>query len=92
MQTLQPQSAAAGDAALVVRGTWRLANCGRKRSYKKVVSLYTKWLAQRARLNLEALGLWQEAGRAESAPKVSAEVEAWLASPHKRRVGEVVRP
>jgi hypothetical protein len=55
--------------------------------------LLTKYLAgSTLRQHLEALELWQEVGRAESAPKVSAEVEAWLASPHKRRVAEVVRP
>ena len=91
---------------MVARGTWRLANCGRTRSYAKVdssckkvvdtanpVDILTKYLAgSTLRQHLEALELWQEAGRAESAPKVSAEVEAWLASPHTRRVGEVARP
>ena len=52
----------------------------------------TKYLAGNTlRQHLEALEVWQEARRAELAPKVSAEVEAWLASPHKRRVGGAVR-
>jgi hypothetical protein len=58
-----------------------------------LADLLTKYLAgSTLRQHLEALELWQEAGRAESAPKVSAEVEAWLASPHKRRVAEAARP
>ena len=63
-------------------------------SLRKVVGtanpadLRTKYLAGNTlRQHLEALEVWQETGRAESAPKVSAEVEAWLASPHRRRVG-----
>ena len=102
---MQPQSASAGEAALVVRGTWRLATVGAREvtrglfSLHKVVGtanpadLLTKYVAGNTlRQRLEALEVRQEAGRAESAPKVSAEVEAWHASPHKRRVGEAVRP
>ena len=66
-----------------VVGTANLAN---------PADLLTKYLAGNTlRQHLEALEVWQEARRAELAPKVSAEVEAWLASPHKRRVGGAVR-
>ena len=47
--------------------------------------LLTQYMAGNTlRQHLDTLGVWQEIGRAESAPKLSAPFEAWRASPHTR--------